>query len=198
MTAATCGCSDHRFFWMQSDWPSLLRIFVEKLGESWSMRKTSWDDVASECLGFHDGDVRFTGDGEKIIGRAAAHQAGCSVMIREGDLMHFLPIDAQWANPTTNECPRLNRAAQSDYANVVPIVDLEFARELGRNFGEHFRLQFGEITEKARHAASRMMFGQAIGGQNKWKPRIAGQREPVLAARKPVHRRICVVRIKFV
>src|SRR6266404_8697649 len=108
VAAAACGCADHRFFWMQSDWTGLRRVFVEKLGECWSMRKTSGDDVASECLGFHDRDVWFTGDGEKIIGGAAAHQAGCPVMIWQRDLVHALSIDAQHPNPATNKRPRFN------------------------------------------------------------------------------------------
>src|SRR5260370_37287718 len=73
---AACGCTDGRFFWMQSDWTALRRVFVEKLGECFSTRKTSGYDIASERLGFHDGNVRFTGDGEKIIGGAPAHAAG--------------------------------------------------------------------------------------------------------------------------
>ena len=54
------------------------------------------------------------------------------------------------------------------------------------------------MTEKTRHAASCMMFGQAIRGQHEWKSRIARRRQPIFVARKPVHRRIRVMRIKFV
>src|SRR5439155_3312420 len=54
------------------------------------------------------------------------------------------------------------------------------------------------MTEKARHATGRMMFGQPIGGQHKWKSRIARRREPIVITREPVHRRIGVVRIKFI
>src|ERR1700693_4743753 len=49
-----------RLLGMHICWATLRRVFVEKLGECFSVRKASWDDVASECLGFHDGDVRFT------------------------------------------------------------------------------------------------------------------------------------------
>ena len=144
---------------MQDRWPSLRCIFVKKFSERWSTWQTSRYDVAGKRLGFHDSDVRFAGDGQKIIGCAPAHEAGCAVMIRQRGLVHSFPIDAQRPNPATDECARFNCAAQSDNSNVVPFVNLELAREFGRNFGEHFRLQFGEMTEKARHAASRMMFG---------------------------------------
>src|SRR6476620_3307051 len=43
-----------------------------------------------------------------------------------------------------------------------------------------------------------MMFGQAIRGQHKWEPRIAGRREPIFGARKPILRRIGIARIKFI
>src|SRR6266513_4928809 len=54
------------------------------------------------------------------------------------------------------------------------------------------------MTEKPRHAAGRVMFGKAIGGQHKGKPRIAWRCEAILGTRKPMLRRICVVQIKFI
>src|SRR5713101_7380638 len=30
VAAAACGCTDHRLFWVQSDWTDLRRVFVEK------------------------------------------------------------------------------------------------------------------------------------------------------------------------
>ena len=84
-------------------------------------------------------------------------------MIRQRDLVYFFPVDAQWSNPATNECPRLNRAAQRDNANVVPIVNLELGRELRRNFGKHLRLQFREVRQKPGHPSGSVMLGQAVG-----------------------------------
>ena len=54
------------------------------------------------------------------------------------------------------------------------------------------------MTEKPRHAAGRMMFGEAIRGQHIGKPRIARRREAILGTRKPMLRWICVARIKFI
>src|SRR5260370_38907149 len=54
------------------------------------------------------------------------------------------------------------------------------------------------MTEKTRHSAGRMMFGQAICGQHEWKSGIARRREPIFAARKPMLRRIGIARIKFI
>ena len=130
VAAAACVCADRRFFGMQSDWTGLRREFVEKLGESLPAWKTSGHDIASECLGFHDGNVRFARDGKKIIGCAAPHEAGCPKMIRQRDLVHAFSIDPQRPNPAANKCARFNRRAQANDANVITIFDAELARKL--------------------------------------------------------------------
>src|SRR5438876_1468305 len=99
------------FFRMQNRWACLWRVFIEKLGEGASARQTARHNVTSARLGFHDCDIRFAGNGEKIIGGAAAHQTSCPVMIRQRDLVHALSVDAQHSNPATNEGPRFNGRA---------------------------------------------------------------------------------------
>ena len=59
-------------------------------------------------LGFHDRHIRFAGDREKIIGRAAAHQAGCSVVIGQCNLVQCSSIEVQWSNTSTNKCARFD------------------------------------------------------------------------------------------
>ena len=137
------GLCSWRFFGMQNHRTCLWRVLIEKLGERASARQTAGHNITSARLGFHDRDIWFAGNGEKIIGGAAAHQAGCPIMIRQGDLVHAFSIGPQHPNPATNERPRFNGRAQSHDANVIAIVDLELSRELGRDFGEHFRLEFG-------------------------------------------------------
>ena len=78
---------------MQDRWPSLRCIFVEKFSERWSTRQTSRHDVAGKRLGFHDRDIRFTGNGKKIIRSAAVHEAGCAEVIRHRNLVHCFPIE---------------------------------------------------------------------------------------------------------
>ena len=77
--------------------------------------------------------------------------------------MDGLSVKMHRPNTTTNERPRFDRAPQTNDRNVIAIVDLKFARKLGRHFREQFRLQLCEMTEEARHAASGMMLGQSIG-----------------------------------
>ena len=117
----------------------LRRVLVEELRERWSARQSSRHDVAGERLGFHDRDIRFAGDREEIIGSAAAHEAGCSVMIRHRDLVHCFSIDAQRPNPTTNKGARFNRGTQAHDANEIAIIDLELARRARAKSQQTFR-----------------------------------------------------------
>src|SRR4030095_5834112 len=59
---AALSFSKRPLFWMQDRWPSLRCIFVKKFSERWSTRQTSRHDVAGKRLGFHDCDVRLTGN----------------------------------------------------------------------------------------------------------------------------------------
>src|SRR6266403_4924841 len=54
------------------------------------------------------------------------------------------------------------------------------------------------MTEKARHTSGGMMLGQPVSCKNERKSRIAGRREPIFLAGKPMHSRIRVSRIKRV
>ena len=47
-------------------------------------------------------------------------------------------------------------------------------RQLGRDFAEQLRLQFGQMRQLARHAAGGVMLGEAIGRQHVGKALIAG------------------------
>src|SRR5438477_52339 len=60
-------------------------------------------------------------------------------MKRHGNLMDRLSVKMHRPNTTTNERPRFNRAPQTDDRNVVAIVDLKFARKLGRLVGHEIR-----------------------------------------------------------
>ena len=95
-------------------------------------------DIARKRLGFHDRDIRFAGNGEEIIGRAAAHETSCSVMIGQRDLVHCFSIDAQRPNPTTNKGARFNRSTQADDANEIAIVDLELGSRARAKFRRTF------------------------------------------------------------
>src|SRR5438067_12364364 len=89
--AGLCSC---RFFGMQNHRASLWRVFIEKLGERASARQTARHNVTSARLGFHDRDIWFAGNAEKIIGGTAAHQAGWYIMIRQSDVVHALSLSA--------------------------------------------------------------------------------------------------------
>src|SRR5262249_45113642 len=197
-TAAARSHAAPRFLRMQNRRACLRCVFVQELRERASTRQTPWHNVADERLGFHNRHVRLAGNREKIISCAAAHQTGRSVMIRYCDLVQCFPIELQWPNTTTHKCARFNSCAQGNNANVIAIIDLQLASELGRNLSEHLRLQFSKMTEKTRHAARRMMFGQSICGQDEWKSGISRRREPIFAVRKPVFRRIGIMRIKYI
>src|SRR5438270_2953499 len=54
------------------------------------------------------------------------------------------------------------------------------------------------MTEKARHAAGGVVFGQSVSRENKRKPWVARRREPVFLAGKPIDHRVCVARVKGV
>src|SRR6476660_877822 len=62
VSPAALSFSERPLFWMQDRWPSLRCIFVKKFSERWSTRQTSRYDVAGKRLGFHDCDVRLTGN----------------------------------------------------------------------------------------------------------------------------------------
>ena len=57
-------------------------------------------------------------------------------------------------------------AARGDDGDPFAGVIAELVRQLHGNFAEHFRLQFGEMRQRARHAAGGVMFGEAVGGQH--------------------------------
>src|ERR1700757_279379 len=59
---AALSFSERPLFWMQNRRPTLWCMFVKKFSERWSTRQTSRHDVAGKRLGFHDCDVRLTGD----------------------------------------------------------------------------------------------------------------------------------------
>ena len=89
---AALSFSERPLFWMQDRWPGLGCIFVKKFSERWSTRETSGHDVAGKRLGFHDRDIRLTGNGKKIVRRTALDQAGCPEVIRHGDLVQRLSV----------------------------------------------------------------------------------------------------------
>ena len=83
--------------------------------------------------------------------------------------------------------------------NIIAIFDPELSGELGRNFREHLRLQLGEMTEEAPHAAGGVMLGQPVGGEHKRKSRIARRREAIFLARvNQFIDRVRVARVKRV
>ena len=161
-------------------------------------RQSARHDVAGERLGFHDRDIRLARNRKKIIRGAAMHRAGRTEMKRHRDLVHCFAIELQRPNTAANERARFDRSAQTDDANIIAVPDLELARKFGGHFGKHLRLQLREMAEKTRHASGGMMFGQAVSCQNERKSRVARRREPIFLARKPVHRRIRVARVKRV
>src|SRR5437879_5465378 len=119
-------------------------------------------------------------------------------MKRHRDLMHGFAVELNRPDASANESARFDRAAQTDDRNVIAIVDLEFARELGRNFSEQFRLQLREMTEKARHTSGGMMLGQPVSCKNKRKSRVARRRKPIFLPGKPMYGRVRVARVKRV
>ena len=113
-----------RLFGMQIRWPGLRRIFIKKFKKTGSTRQAPWHNVAGACLGFHDRDIWFAGDWEKIIGCGAAHETGCSIMVGQCDLMKCSSIKLQWPNTAANECARFNRRTQGNNADVIAVAVL--------------------------------------------------------------------------
>src|SRR5437588_8116635 len=102
-------------------------------------------------------------------------------------LVHRFAIEVDRAETSADESARFDRAAQRDDANIIAIVNLQVRRELRRNLGEQFRLQFGEMTQKARHPAGGVVLGQPISGENMGKPRVGGWREPIFISSEPIN-----------
>src|SRR5215471_12254202 len=198
VAAAAFAAPDRPFFWMQDHWPTLRRVLIEEFSERGSMRQASRHDVAGKRLGFHDRHIRFAGNGKKIVSRSTMNQAGCPEVIRHRNLVQCFPVEPQWPNPAANKRAYFNRRAQSDDANIIAILDLELARKLGRNLSKHLRLQFRQMTQETRHAASGMVFGQAVGRENIRKSWVTRRREAIFLTRKPALRGIRVVRVKFI
>ena len=188
-----------RLFRMQICWlTSLRRVSLDPIKKSRPARQTARNNVADERLAFHDGDVRFAGNGNQIVGSIAAQRSSRSEVKWNCNLMHGFAIQVHRPDPATDESAGLDSAAQAHKANVVAVADLKFSRKLRRNFYKHFRLQFGKVAEETRHPAAGMVFGQPISGENIRKTRIAGRCETVFSARKPIHNRVCVTRIERV
>src|SRR2546421_2736807 len=146
-------------------------IFVEPIFEGGATRQAARHDIARKCLGFHDRNVWLARNGNQIIGGAAAHVPGATPMKWQGNLMDSSSIDLKRSSPATNERARFNRATQRNDANIIGIPNLELSGQLRRNLGEHFRLQFREMTQETRHSAGGMMLRQPVSSKNIRKPR---------------------------
>src|SRR5438552_18440135 len=172
------------------------RVFVEPILKCWAAWQPARHNIARKCLGLHDGDVWFARNGNQIIGGASTHVPGATPMKWQSNLMDSLSIDLKRSSPATNESARFNRAAQRNDANIIGIPNLELSGQLRRNLGKHFRLQFRQVWQEARHTAGGMMLGQPIGRENIGEPRIARWSKTVVRAGKPVDYGIGVARIK--
>src|ERR1700730_18449838 len=117
-------------------WHPLLAPLLER----GSARQSAGHDVATAGLRFHDREIRLAGNRNEVVRRAAFYWSVCSEMKRHRDLVHRLSVELHRPHAAANECARFDRAAQTDDRNVIAVLDLQFARELGRDFGEKLRL----------------------------------------------------------
>src|SRR5436190_1026479 len=180
-----------RLFRMQICWLTSLRcVLLEPIEKSRTTRQASRDDVAEKRLAFHDRHIRFTGNGNQIIGSVTTQRTRRSEMKWNCDLMHGLSIQIHRSNAAANECARFNRAAEAQDANIIAVVDLQLRRQLWRHFDEHLWLQLGKMAQETRHPAAGMMFGQPISGENVRKARIARRCETVFVSCEPIHYRV--------
>ena len=125
----------------------------QSTAESWAPRQSAGNDDCRQRLASMI--VTF---GSPEIGTRSLVASPCTgpaepEMKRHRNLVHRFAVESHRPHPAANECARLDCAAQTDNANVIAIVDLEFGRELRRHFGEQLRLQFREMT--VRSATSR-------------------------------------------
>src|SRR5437870_10323725 len=98
-------------------------VFVEPIFEGWAAGQPARNDIASKCLGFHDGNVWLARNGNQIIGGAAAHSPGSTPMKWKGNLMDSFSVDLKRSSPATNERTRFNRPAQRNDAYIIAILD---------------------------------------------------------------------------
>src|SRR5438874_12915184 len=148
VTSGECSpwSARRRLFRMQIRRATTRHVSVEPIFECRTARQPARHDIASERLGFHDGDVWLARNGNEIIGGGAAHVPGRTPMKWKGNLVHSFSVDLKRSSASTDERTRFDRAAQRDDAYIFAILDLEFGGQLRRDFREHFRLQFRQMT----------------------------------------------------
>ena len=117
-------------------------------------------DLLIDTFGSATNEIRSFAD-------IAAHQALARPVIRQSDLVNHAA--AQCAAAAAAASPA--RALRSPRARVrmvaqPPLLRPVSRRQFRRDLAEHLRLQFRQPREPARHAARRVMLGQAISGQH--------------------------------
>ena len=96
-------------------------------------------------------------------------------MIRQADEVRAAALHRQRRDAGGDQRPRLDHRARRGNGPEAAVTDTRFAREFRRDLAEEFRLQFGQVRQRARHAAGRVVLGQAAGRQHGRKPWIAGR-----------------------
>ena len=110
---------------MQVCWLTALRcVSLKPIEKGRATGQTARHDITTERFGFHDCDVRFTGNGHEIVGSITAQWASRSKMKWYRNLVHGFAIQLYRPDATTHESPHFNRATQAHQTNVIAIADL--------------------------------------------------------------------------
>src|SRR5207237_8606105 len=90
-TSGSAGGSARRWlFGVQIRRAICRHIFFDPLLERGSAGQSAGDDIARECLGFHDRDVWLAGDRNQIVRSAALHRSRGTARNETSTLMHRL------------------------------------------------------------------------------------------------------------
>ena len=77
--------------------------------------------------------------------------------------MHGAPLYPERLNARRDHCLCLDLAARRPDSDPISVFDALLRRQFFANFGEEFRLQFGEPGHPARHSSTHVVFGEPVG-----------------------------------
>src|SRR5579859_5396652 len=129
--------------------------------------------LAGKGLRLVDARVGVFDEGAEVVGDAALCDAAEAEVPRHADLVDRLAVDGERLEPPSDQRPRLGLAAQRRDGDPLTVVHAEIGRQLGAEFDEALRLQFGEPGYPAGHAARGVVLGEPVCGDDVGEARIA-------------------------
>src|SRR5207253_7691013 len=121
---------------------------------------------ARKGLAFVDTRVGIADDARELVRDGAGRITLVAEVPRHADLIHALPVDLEGSQALGYQRSRFDLSACGREYYPIEVVDVELARELGRDFGKTFRLQLRCRGDRPSRCAAAVMLGQTVRGQH--------------------------------